>query len=114
MFLSVIFCFRLVFLSFCIYNRQNTYKNKKQHKHSKENIKTTKKNRNPTRPLEIFIRGRVEGWIFCIYVVAVCLRVFHISPSVFKLFRKSWKNDGQRFFALNLCILQGGQKAGGG
>ena len=83
LFLSVSFCFRLVFLSFCIYNRKNTYKNKKkQHKHSKENIKKKRK-KNPARPLEIFIRGRVEGWISCIYVVAVCLRVVHVSPSLF-------------------------------
>ena len=32
----------------------------------------------------------------------------------FKLFWKSWKNDAQRFFAMKFCILQGGQKAGGG
>ena len=38
----------------------------------------------------------------------------HISPSLFKFFWKSWKNDAQRFFAMKFCILQGGQKAGGG
>ena len=52
-------CFRLVFLSFCIYNRQNTYKNRTQHKNSKENITTNQTNINnrnlPARPLEIFI-----------------------------------------------------------
>ena len=36
------------------------------------------------------------------------------SPSLFKFFWKSWKNDAQRFFAMKFCILQGGQKAGGG
>ena len=114
LFLSVVLCFRLVFLSFCIYNRKNTYKHRKQHKHSKENIKNRKNRNLPARPLEIFICGRVEGWISCIYVVAVCLRVFHISPSLFKFCWKSWKNDAQRFFAMKFCILQGGQKAGGG
>ena len=37
------FCFRLVFLSFCIYNRKNTYKNREQkQKNSKENRKEKK------------------------------------------------------------------------
>ena len=72
------------------------------------------KNRNlPAGTWEIFIRGRVEGWISCIYVVAVCLRVVHISPSLLSFFEKL-ENDAQRIFAMKFCILQGGQKAGGG
>ena len=40
--------------------------------------------------------------------------MFHVSPSLFKFVWKSWKNDAQRFFAMKFCMLQGGQKAGGG
>ena len=36
-------CFRLVFLSFCIYNRKNIYKNITKQNNSKENKKTLKK-----------------------------------------------------------------------
>ena len=108
-------CVRLVFLSFCIYNRTTHIKKTKKKRKNRKALRKTDKNRNlPARPLKIFIRGRVEGWISCIYVVAVCLRVVHISPSIFKLFWKSWKNDAQRFVAMKFCILQGGQKAGGG
>ena len=74
LFLSVFFCFRLVFLSFCIYNRKNTYKNKKKHKNSKENIKKQKKPKSPSQTLrDIYFSRRFVGWISCI--VCFCLNV---------------------------------------
>ena len=79
-------CFRIVVLSFCIYNRKNAYNNitNKSIQNSKKN-RTTEKNINlPAGTWDIFIRGRVEGWISC--------RFFAESW-------KSWKNDAQRFFA---------------
>ena len=79
MFLSVVLLFSPSLLSFCIYNRTSTYKNIKHKKPQRKttNNKTTNKNRNlPAGTWEIFIRGRVEGWIFCISVLFVSLRVF--------------------------------------
>ena len=51
----LLFFFRLFFLSFCIYNRKNTYKNRKKQKNSKDNRKHRKNRNLPARPLEIFI-----------------------------------------------------------
>ena len=65
-----ILCFRLVFLSFCIYNRKNTCKNIKQNRKQLEGKQKNRNNRNlAAGTWEIFIRGRVEGWISCISVV---------------------------------------------
>ena len=96
LFLYVVCCFRLVFLSFCIYNQTNTYNNKRNHNNSKEN-KQTKKNINlPARPLEIFIcrggswAGNTVFMLFCCFplscyvcFVSFCCLLF--SPSLFKL-----------------------------
>ena len=98
-----VFCFRLVDLSFCIYNRTNTYINQK----TKNIKKLREKQNNWKRTTEIhyfaagtwerFIRGRVEGWISCILVFRVfrvflealfvfCVFMFFMfSPSLFKL-----------------------------
>ena len=89
-FLYVYFCcfyvLALSFLSFCIYNRKNTYKNINNKNNSKENIK----HRNlPARPLDIFIfrGGSWAGYpvflfvftffleFFCLFSVSVCFCV---------------------------------------
>ena len=87
--LCVLFCFRLVYLSFCIYNRTNTHNNKTTHVKQKHRYRNMNNNTNiknkteihyfPAGTWEIFIRGRVEGWIYCISVVCVwyvCLAAF--------------------------------------
>ena len=99
-------CFRLVFLSFCIYNRTNTYKNRNQQNNSKDNNnkqkQTQKTKRNlPARPLEIFIfrggswAGNTVFLFFCfsqsflfffdVFFFFVSLCFFLFSPSLFKL-----------------------------
>ena len=96
---SFLLCFRLVFLSVCINNRKHTDNNIKNRK-TRRTAKTQKnneQNRNlPAGTWEIFIRGRVEGWISCISVFCfyysfsvfsfMFLYVFFLfSPSLFKL-----------------------------
>ena len=75
-----VLCFRLVCLSFCIYNRTNIYNNinKTEQLEGKHTTKTEKHGNLPARPLEIFIfrggswaGGRVEGWISCIVFVSI-------------------------------------------
>ena len=83
--------FRLVFLSFCIYNRTNTYITTKTNhpnskkKHKQTHTKHNKKNINlPAGTWEIFNRGRVEGWISCIYVF-ICMFFFEFLFLLFCL-----------------------------
>ena len=61
-FLFLFQCFRLVCLSFCIYNRQNMYKHKTQN-NSKKNITTTKQNKqnSPSRNLRDIYSRSVRG-----------------------------------------------------
>ena len=71
-----VLCFRLVFLSVCIYNRQNTYTNMKKTKHintRRNNQKNISNINLPAETWEISIRGRVEGWIY--RIVCFCLNV---------------------------------------
>ena len=101
LFLYVCLCFRLVYLSFCIYNRKNTYKNITKTKKLREkhkNIKTNNRNTLfPSRNLrDIYSRsGRgLDILYFCFvlcfsrsFSVYVCffMFVFMFSPSLFKL-----------------------------
>ena len=77
MFLSVFVCFRLVFLSVCIYNRKNTYTNKKNRK-KRKNITTLRitkkykkiKKKSPSRTLrDTYVSRRFVGWKSCISVL---------------------------------------------
>ena len=82
LFIGVV-CFRLVCLSFCIYNRTNTNKTKTTKLRETKTLTIIKniKNNNtlfPSRNLiyiyiYIYIIGRVEGWISC---MCFCLNVF--------------------------------------
>ena len=58
-------------------SKKNTYKNRTQHKHSKENIKQTEKPKYPSQTLrDIYFSRRFVGWKSCISVfVYVFLRV---------------------------------------
>ena len=100
---SVVFCFRLVYLSLCSYNRQtHIYKqNTQQHKKLRE--KHTAKHKPDQQKYiisqpepERLNRGRVLGWISCMCVLMLlfsklfccllrCLFVFMFSPSLFQL-----------------------------
>ena len=119
MFLSGLFCVRLVFLSFCLYNRK-THTNTKQHlktelegKH-KNNIKRkTRKHKSPSQTLrDIYLSRRFVGWKYCISVffyvfdvscsVVLCffMFLFMFSPSLFKLLhlqsKGTYKNIKQK------------------
>ena len=59
-----------------------------QLKEKQKNKKNNKKQNIPAGTWDIFIRGRVEGWISCRFFAESC-----------KSWKKSWKNDAQRFFA---------------
>ena len=105
-------CCRLVFLSFCIYNRNTHIKTEKQTEQLEGKHKNIKNRNLPARTWEILIRCRVEGWISCIYVCvwfsSSCLWlfvwffrcVFMFSPSLFKLLhlqsKKKQKNQKEQ------------------
>ena len=106
MFLYVLFlCFRLVFLSFCIYNRKNTYKNKKKLKTIR---KTCYKKRNiyiyiyiyisqPEPKRYLFAVGseldilyfcfsvflRVVLIVFCFFLFVLCFRLVFLSFCIY-------------------------------
>ena len=96
-FLFFFLCFRLVFLSFCIYNRNTHIKTTKTLKGQQTNIKKQKKHKYPSQTLRyIYLSRRFVGLKSCISVVSVVLLVFlffvcfflfvfMFSPSLFKL-----------------------------
>ena len=115
MFLSVVvvLCVRLVFLSFCMYSRKITYKHIKatEGKQNKDKYKTTEISQpEPERYLfAVGSRARYPVFMLLLFVFE-----FFIFRLIFlSYFWKSWKNDAQRFFAMKVCILQGGQNQGG-
>ena len=94
----VSFCLCLMFSPslFKLFHLQskNTYKNKNTKTYRRNIYKTTEKNRNlPAGTWDIFIRGRVEGWILCMFVCFnVCLWVFMFFMfSLFKCFRLAFQ-----------------------
>ena len=109
-------CFRLVCLSFCIYNRKNTYTNIKKKniklkgKHIKKNIKKKEKNTSPSQTLRDICFSRsgrgLDIMYFCVlfmfffeflclcfvyFCLLVCFRLVFLSFCIYNR-KNTYKN----------------------
>ena len=99
--LCCLICFRLLVLSFCIYNEQTRIKTETNtENNSKENINNNRTNRHlPARPLEIFIfrGGSWAGNPVFLFVLCFSLSVYVVVYVSLCLF-------GVRLVFLSVCI----------
>ena len=97
MFLSVCLCFRLVFLSFCIYNRkkktrtnrklEGNKKHKKQHKSPSRNLRDIYSRSGRGLDIMYFccfsVCLRVVLFCFCFFLFVLCFRLVFLSFCIY-------------------------------